>query len=92
MKRTGLEKVGDEATVDGAFREEDGGADAEVEAETRATVGVEEAGDDGEVCGVVPGQPPLLAFNMELAGAMAAPSPPLARRGGLYSDGELRQS
>lgn len=41
-----MEKIRDEATDDGAYREEDGGADAEVEAETRATVGVEEAGDD----------------------------------------------
>jgi hypothetical protein len=56
-----------------------------------ATVSVEEAGDDGEVRGVVPGQPPLLVFSMELVGAMAAPSPPLARRGGVYSDGEVRQ-
>jgi hypothetical protein len=57
-----------------------------------ATVGVEESGDDGEVGGVIPGQPPLLASSMELAGAMAAPSPPLARRGGVYSNGEVRQS
>ena len=79
-----MEKVGDEASVDGAFREEDGGAARTQKWKQRqaATVDVEEAGDDGEVRGVVPGQPPLLAFSMELAGAMAAPSPPLARCGG----------